>query len=104
MHSEPAIAFADKGYHILCEKPMAVKKEECESICEAVERNKVILAIGHVMRYTPYSRKFKEILKSKQYGEVINMQHLEPVGFYHAAHSYVRGNWKNSQTSTFKVC
>ena len=103
MHAGPAIAFANKGYHILCEKPMAVTRENCNRIAEAVDRNKVILAVAHVMRYTPYSRKFKEILSSKKYGKIINIQHLEPVGYYHAAHSYVRGNWKNADTSSFKV-
>ncbi len=51
MHKDPAIAFANQGYHLLLEKPMAVKEVDCEQIAEACERNKVMAAIGHVMRY-----------------------------------------------------
>jgi len=59
-----------------------------------VTKNGVIMAIGHVMRYTPYSRRIKKIVSSGLIGEVVSMQHLEPVGWFHQAHSYVRGNWR----------
>ena len=32
MHREPAVALAEKGYHLLLEKPMSVSEEECEDI------------------------------------------------------------------------
>ena len=51
MHKDPSIAFANKGYHLLLEKPMAVSETDCEQIAEACEKNKVMAAIGHVMRY-----------------------------------------------------
>eukprot|EP01125_Pyxidicula_operculata_P018103 TRINITY_DN6407_c0_g1_i1.p1 TRINITY_DN6407_c0_g1~~TRINITY_DN6407_c0_g1_i1.p1 ORF type:complete len:422 (-),score=65.95 TRINITY_DN6407_c0_g1_i1:15-1280(-) len=103
MHVEPAIAFASLGYHILLEKPMAPNEEDCKRIYESIEKNKVIFAIGHVLRYTPYSRKVKEILDSGAIGEIINIQHLEPVGWYHHAHSYVRGNWRKESESSFML-
>ena len=53
MHRDPAIAFANQGYHLLLEKPMAVKETDCEQIAKACEKNKVMAAVGHVMRYAP---------------------------------------------------
>jgi len=103
LHVEPAIAFANKGYHILVEKPLAVKEEDCKRIVKAAKDNNVILAVGHVMRYTPYTQKVKELVSSGVLGEVINIQHLEPVGHHHFAHSYVRGNWRNEATATFSL-
>eukprot|EP01114_Cavostelium_apophysatum_P021009 TRINITY_DN7203_c0_g1_i1.p1 TRINITY_DN7203_c0_g1~~TRINITY_DN7203_c0_g1_i1.p1 ORF type:complete len:443 (-),score=68.08 TRINITY_DN7203_c0_g1_i1:26-1321(-) len=100
MHLEPAIHFANKGYHILLEKPMAVKEEDCKAIVEAVERNKVIFCVGHVLRYTPYSLKIRELVRSGAIGKIVNIQHVEPVGWYHQAHSYVRGNWRNTKLSS----
>jgi predicted dehydrogenase len=59
-----------------------------------------MFAVGHVMRYTPYTRAVKEIVASGQLGDVMSVQHLEPVGFWHHAHSYVRGNWRRSDLAT----
>jgi predicted dehydrogenase len=94
MHAEPAEAFAALGYHILLEKPMAPDEAACRRIVAAVEKAGSILAVGHVMRYTPYTRAVKEIVDSGQLGDIMSVQHLEPVGFWHHAHSYVRGNWR----------
>jgi len=87
LHLEPAIAFANKGYHLLLEKPMAVSEEDCISIAQAVHKNNVILGVGHVLRYTPYTQKIKELIP--ELGELLNVNHIEPVGYYHFAHSYV---------------
>ena len=100
MHVESAEAFAALGYHILLEKPMAPDETGCWRIVAAVEEAGVMLAVGHVMRYTPYTRAVKEIVDSGQLGDIMSVQHLEPVGFWHQAHSYVRGNWRRSDLAT----
>jgi predicted dehydrogenase len=103
MHYEPAIAFAKKGYHILLEKPMSPNEQECIEIAKAVKEAGIIFCVGHVLRYTKYTQKLKEILDSKVLGEIINIQHLEPVGYWHMSHSFVRGNWRNEGLSSFML-
>lgn len=97
------LAFANLKYQILLEKPMSVTVEECVQIYEAVVGNNVILAVGHVLRYTEYTKAVKKILDSKVLGDIVNIQHLEPVGHWHFAHSFVRGNWHNEKASTFSL-
>ncbi|MFG2451984.1 Gfo/Idh/MocA family protein [Streptomyces sp. NPDC048512] len=99
-HLEPVLRFAALGYHILLEKPMALTEDECRRIVDAVERAGVTLAVGHVLRYTRYTRAVKEVVDSGRLGDVVSVQHLEPVGFWHQAHSFVRGNWRNTQEAT----
>ncbi|KAM9344491.1 putative oxidoreductase YteT [Pholidichthys leucotaenia] len=103
LHKEPAVAFAKKGYHILLEKPMATSAEDCTAIVEACIRSGVMLSVGHVLRYDPLIHMIKELIDAGVVGDVIHIQHLEPVGFYHFAHSYVRGNWRNEAESTFAL-
>ena len=43
LHKEVAIAAANKGYHIMLEKPMAVTAADCIEICDAVKKNDVKL-------------------------------------------------------------
>ncbi|KAJ2368295.1 hypothetical protein IW150_005448 [Coemansia sp. RSA 2607] len=102
-HETAAILFAGKGYHILLEKPMATTLSGCWDVYKAARANNVMLAICHVLRYTPYNRKVKEIVDSGILGNVVGIQHMEPVGHYHFAHSYVRGNWRKEEESSFSL-
>ena len=102
-HKEPAVAFANLGYHILLEKPMSTCEDECRAIMAAVEENNVLFAVGHVLRYTSYFAQLKALLDEGVVGDIVTMQHCEPVGFWHMAHSFVRGNWRNSEKSTFML-
>jgi predicted dehydrogenase len=103
MHLEPAIAFAEKGYDILLEKPLAPDAGSCRRIVEAMIANKVIFAVGHVMRYTDYTQRMKALVASGLIGDIVSVQHLEPVGYWHMAHSFVRGNWRNVKESSFML-
>jgi predicted dehydrogenase len=93
-HADPAIAFAELGYHVLLEKPIATTEADCRRVVGAVEQAGVIFAVCHVLRYTPYTALVKQVVDGGRLGEVMSVQHLEPVGFSHHAHSYVRGPWR----------
>ncbi|QKW24011.1 Gfo/Idh/MocA family oxidoreductase [Kitasatospora sp. NA04385] len=99
-HVSAAVALADLGYQILLEKPMATSEADCEAIAEAARRNGTALAVCHVMRYTPYTVKLKQLLLEGVIGDVVSLQHLEPIGSYHFAHSFVRGNWRREDESS----
>lgn len=99
LHADPAVAFADLGYHLLLEKPMAPSPAECRRIVDAAGRNRVLLAVCHVLRYTRYTEQLKAIVTSGRIGDVVSVDHLEPVGYWHQAHSFVRGNWNNAARS-----
>jgi predicted dehydrogenase len=102
-HVEPVIALSRKGYHVLVEKPLAPTPEECTRLVEAVTEAGVLFAVCHVMRYRPYTRLVKRLVDEGRIGDVVSVQHLEPVGFWHQAHSYVRGNWRRTDLSTFML-
>ncbi len=101
LHVEPAVACLDAGYHLLLEKPMARTWEACERLAAKVreKRNRLVL-LGHVLRYTVYFRKLHDLIRAGAIGEVVSIQHLEPVAYMHAAHSFCRGNWGNTERAT----
>lgn len=100
-HVEPVVALARRGYHVLVEKPLAPTPEECARLVDAVTEAGVLFAVGHVMRYRPYTRLVKQLVA--RIGDIVSVQHLEPVGFWHQAHSYVRGNWRRGDLSSFML-
>ena len=82
---------------------MAVSEQDCLDITSACEENGVFLAVCHVLRYFPPVVKIKEIIDSGAIGDVMTINHTENVGFWHFAHSFVRGNWRNESESTFSL-
>lgn len=100
LHTAPCLTALDKGYDILLEKPIAPTEHECRLILQkAVESNRIV-GVCHVLRYSPYFRELKEVLDAGLIGNIISIQHMEPIGNVHMSHSYVRGKWRNSKTAT----
>ncbi|SPO01440.1 related to dehydrogenases and related proteins [Cephalotrichum gorgonifer] len=105
LHAEAVADFAKLGYHILCEKPMATTIADCLKMIKDVNAspNNPVFGIGHVLRYSPYNTAVKEVIDSGALGEIINIQHIEPVGNQHFAHSFVRGNWHKEADCSFAL-
>jgi len=99
LHYGPAMAGLKAGYDMLLEKVIAQTWEECNDILQLAVETKAIVAVCHVLRYNAYFRKLKSLIASGEIGEVVSIQHLEPVEHTHMAHSFVRGNWGNSKQS-----
>ncbi len=96
MHVAPTLAALDTGYDVLLEKPMATTLAECVRLVQEAERQGRLLQICHVLRYTPFFTTIHDIITSGRLGKVITVEHRENVSYWHMAHSYVRGNWRNS--------
>ena len=85
MHTGPAVKALELGYHVLLEKPMAVREEDCRRIGAAAEKNKRLLSICHVLRYTPFYSEIKRIIDSGRLGKILAVQQIEHVGYWHQA-------------------
>ena len=93
-HTEPAVRAMELGYHLLLEKPMSNTETECCAIVEAARKHQRKLAVCHVLRYTPFFMTLKELIDRGEIGEVTTINQIENVGYWHQAHSFVRGNWR----------
>lgn len=96
MHVEPAIQAMDKGYKLLLEKPIAPTLEGVNEIYRKYKETNSTVLVSHVLRYTNFFQKLKELLDDKVIGDLRLVDLIENIGFYHFAHSYVRGNWRNT--------
>lgn len=100
MHLDPTLKSLEKGYHVLLEKPMSTSPLECLQMQEAANKHQRMLSICHVLRYTNFFSSIKKLLDDGAIGQLVSIQHNENVGYFHQAHSYVRGNWRNSKESS----
>jgi hypothetical protein len=100
LHYGPCMEALRMGYDVLLEKPISPSEKECRDILELTKSSGRIVAVCHVLRYAPYFVKLRELMQAGTIGEIISIQHMEPIEHTHMAHSYVRGNWHNSAAST----
>ena len=99
-HLDSTLAALGAGYDVLLEKPMATSAADCVRIVQAAEDAGRLLQICHVLRYTPFFHKLKSLLAGGALGDLVTVMHSEHVAYWHIAHSYVRGNWRNSNDAT----
>ena len=99
LHTAPALAALEKGYHVLLEKPMSNSEAECRAIAAAAERGGRVLCVCHVLRYTPFYATLKRLVDEGAVDEVAALAQIENVGYWHNAHSFVRGNWRSGAVS-----
>ena len=100
LHHRPCLQALDAGYDVLLEKPIAQTEQECREVLAKSRETGKIVTIAHVLRYAPYFRELKRIVRSGAIGDVVSVQHLEPIEYRHMNHSYVRGIWNDSREST----
>ncbi|KAL1406703.1 hypothetical protein Q8F55_008409 [Vanrija albida] len=109
LHAPMVSAFSKLGYHILCEKPMATSIPDCINMVREIETGRteagspLVFGVGHVLRYSPYNQAIKDVIDSGVLGDIVNIQHIEPVGNEHFVHSFVRGNWRSETETTFAL-
>ena len=99
-HHSQALAALEKGYHLLLEKPVSTTLSDCRDIAEAAKKYDRHVVVCHVLRYTPFYQGIKKLLDDGEIGDVVSIQAAENVGYWHQAHSFVRGNWRNSDQSS----
>ena len=99
-HKEHTLKAIENGYEILLEKPISNNPLDCIEIRDAALAKGVNITVCHVLRYTMFYKMIKQAIDSKIIGDVVSVQAIENVGYWHQAHSFVRGNWSNSEETS----
>lgn len=68
LHREYAVAAAEAGKHVFCEKPIALTLEDGQAIIEACRKAGVRLGVGHALRYFPSYANATDMVKSGRLG------------------------------------
>jgi predicted dehydrogenase len=107
MHEEVVCGIAGLGVSICVEKPLATRLESCVRMYRALrnggtecatecadgeeEKKETVFGICHVLRYSPHNMMLRHLVLDKEaIGDVLSIEHVEPVGWWHFSHSYVR--------------
>lgn len=100
LHFEAAMTAKDANLHLLLEKPVGVTWDECVLLDAAIRSQKRLVQVGHILRFTPYYEKIASLIHGGTLGQLVSIQHLEPVGHRKAAHVFCRGPWGKASETT----
>lgn len=89
LHAQYSVIAADAGKHVWCEKPMALTSDECKSIIDAANRNRVQLTIGYRMQHEPNTQAIIRYGRENTYGKIRKIR--SGAGF---RGSYQDGDWR----------
>ena len=99
-HLEPFRMCSRQGYHILMEKPISPFPEEVAEVDNVADTYDKTLMICHVLRYTPFFMKLKEIVDSGKIGKIMSINHNENMAYWFTVNNFVRGKWRNDRTTS----
>ncbi len=100
VHYQPAIDALNRGYHLLLEKPAARTVAECSHIAALAQEKGLHVIVCHVLRYTVFYQTIRQMIRDGRVGEIMNVDAIERVAYWHQAHSFVRGNWHVAADTT----
>lgn len=99
-HFEPCKRALELGYDVLLEKPISKTLRETLQLRDLAAKLGRRVAVCHVLRYTPFYNAIRKVIQSGELGRIMTFNANEGVGAWHFGHSFVRGHWGNSKTST----
>ncbi len=71
LHREYATRMLERGYNVLCEKPMALNSEDCEAMLTAEKKSGKHFMIAQCLRFFPEYEFLKECIDDNRYGKVL---------------------------------
>lgn len=73
-HAEIAIAAAEAGKHVLCEKPLAMTVEQAQRMLDAAQKNGIIHMISHNYRFAPAVQFAKKLIDEGRLGRIYHIR------------------------------
>ncbi len=94
-HYETASKLMNAKYDMLLEKPIVNNRKELLELQRLAHENGVKVNVCHVLRYTPFFKRIKELINSDVIGRIMTMEMNEHVWIAHFIDSFVRGKWSS---------
>lgn len=101
LHRPMAVQAANRGKHVMVEKPIANTMAEAEEMIETCRRNGVAMAVNYSFRYLPKIQKAKELIDAGALGTITGVQivghQYKDRGYWAGAGSNSPDDWRSSK-------
>ena len=90
LHRQISCELLQAGKHVLCEKPLALTREDTDAIIRAADGSKAKFMVGQICRFTPAFEKAKALIEEGTIGEVYFIE-----SEYAHDYMYLLENWRS---------
>jgi predicted dehydrogenase len=94
LHAEHSISALNAGFHVLCEKPMAITVHDCGEMIKAAERANKRLFVVKQNRYNPPVAEVKRLMDEGVLGKIYSVQLS---CFWNRNNEYYQNSWKGTR-------
>lgn len=94
LHAEQTIMSLRSGFHVLCEKPMALSVHDCGEMIKAAENANRRLFIVKQNRFNPPVAAVKKAVDSGKFGKILSVQ---LTCFWNRNEEYYKNSWKGTK-------
>jgi len=94
LHAQHSIAALNAGFHVLCEKPMAINVHDCGEMIKAAEKNNKRLFAIKQNRFNPPVEAVKNVIDAGKLGKIYSVQLS---CFWNRNADYYANSWKGTK-------
>ena len=94
LHASQSISILEAGFHVLCEKPMAVKTSDCVKMIQAARKSNKMLFVVKQNRFNPPVVAVKNLIDEGKLGKIYSVQ---VNCFWNRDPLYYKNSWKGSK-------
>ena len=94
LHASQSISILEAGFHVLCEKPMAIKTSDCVKMIQAARKSKKMLFVVKQNRFNPPVVAVKNLVDQGKLGKIFSVQ---VNCFWNRDPLYYKNSWKGSK-------
>jgi predicted dehydrogenase len=94
LHAEHSIKTLNAGFHVLCEKPMAINSHDCGRMIQAAEKHNKRLFVIKQNRFNPPVAAVKKAIEEGKFGNIYSVQLS---CFWNRNEDYYENSWKGTK-------
>jgi predicted dehydrogenase len=82
LHVPVAVAFAENGFHVACDKPIGLSLEEAKQVCRTVEKSGIVFLLTHNYTGYPMVKQARHMVANGELGDLIKVIVDYPQGWF----------------------
>jgi predicted dehydrogenase len=73
LHVPVSVAFAEKGFHVACDKPIGISLDEAKQLCRVVDKSGIVFLLTHNYTGYPMVKQARHMIAGGELGDIVKV-------------------------------